>query len=492
MNLFEPIQRIALRRPSHPAIVSLDLVMTYANLASLTGRLAGALHERGVRAGDVVAVYTQGLVPHVPLTLAIARIGAVSLPLAATGQLWRPGTASRINVKFLVHGGEGASAFGFDGLQGDFSLEELSRSRADAPPVLDLPGDALWRIALSSGTTGRPKPIPCTVESQLIKGALFRALVASAPDERMLIGMGPAVMFAANFWLRALFAGRTLVGSEISPAGILDTIHRHHVTHLVTSPGNAIALMGAAKRSGAAMLKPAASMRAVVLGGSPVSPAQIEQLKQHVAPNVFVVYGATEVGVVAMSDAVTQEIDPSSAGAIPPWVEVQALADDGSVLPVGTPGRLRVRAPGMSRGYMLPQGEPATGAFKDGWFHPSDIGCVTPEGTIRLSGRDDDVINLSGTKVDPARVEAVLAQDDAVVDCAVFALLAPDGRPQLAAAVVLSRPMEGAALRDRCLREIGAPGTPQIVFVVSSLPRNEAGKLVRNQLADCVADAQRI
>lgn len=492
MNLFEPIQRVALRRGRHPAIIWQDKTLTYAALLSAIERIAGALHEKGVRAGDVVAVQAYTLATHVPLALGIARLGAVSLPFTVTGHVWAPEIASMCRARFLVHGGDDARDFGIRGLAGQFTMEELGRSHAVAPPVADVPGDSPWRIALSSGTTGRPKAIPCSHESQLLKGAIFRALVASPADERMLVGMGPAVMFAANFWLRALLAGRTLVGSEAHPAAMFDAVHRHGVTHFVTSPGNAIAMMDFARSRGSAALKPAAAMRALVLGGSAVSSAQLQRFKERLAPNVFVVYGATEVGVVALSDTATQEADPGCAGAIPPWVEVQALAQDGSVLPVGKAGRLRMRVPGMASSYLLPDDDPSSQAFRDGWFHSSDIGCVTPEGTVRLRGRDDDVINLAGVKVDPADVEAVLARDAAIVECAVFAIALGAGSPQLAAAIVAAGEIDGAALRDRCLREIGPAGAPHFVFRVAALPRNEAGKLVRGQLLDCVRDAQQI
>jgi len=476
MNLFTQFERVALQRPDHPAIVTPDLTLGFGKLLAAVGALAGALHDRGVREGDVVAMQVRAQVPHVQLSLALARIGAVSLPLPGErGDDVRGDIVSLCKPKFFVHS--------------EAVVAELVRSQCTAPPVAAVGPDTVWRIVHSSGTTGRPKPIPCTHTAQLLKCALYASFMPSTPDERVFVAMGPAIMFAINYWMRPLLSGSTLaVGPTLANAGagaVLDAIHTLRATHLVTSPGNALTLLAAARKRGGAFLEPAASMRVLVLGGSAVAPAQQALFKKHIAPELFISYGMTEVGLVALSDAATQADDPSCAGAIPPWLEVQAVGEDGAPLPPGSAGRLRMRGATMATGYWSEAGEDAA-AFRDGWFHSRDVGRVTPGGRIYVEGREGDVINLAGAKIDPLRVEAVIASEPGVHDCAVFVRESGMGLPRLAAAVVLSpgstTRVAAGALRDRCRRELGIAATPVDFFEVASLPRNSAGKLMRGEL----------
>ena len=189
-------------------------------------------------------------------------------------------------------------------------------------------------------------------------------------------------------------------------------------------------------------------------------------------------------GFVAQADASLLAHDPATAGRVLPWVELEAVDDDGRPLPPGATGQLRMRSPYLASGYIGATGA-AAAAFRDGWFYSSDRGMVTAEGLVYLDGRDD-VLNLDGVKVPASRIEAVVAQDPAILEC--VALTMPDrvGQAQLLMVVVAPQGVDGEALRPRCLDALDPALVPAAVLVVDQLPHNSAGKVVRHEVAALV------
>ena len=124
-------------------------------------------------------------------------------------------------------------------------------------------------------------------------------------------------------------------------------------------------------------------------------------------------------------------------------------------------------------------GEPAAGPdnpFRDGWFHSSDRGSVSVDGRVYLKGRAGDVLNLAGAKMDSARVEALVAQDPAVLECVAVVVDKVRAVPVLAAVVVATGEVDFEA------EQLGRGWVPVAVVRVDELPRNEGGKLQRERI----------
>jgi non-ribosomal peptide synthetase component E (peptide arylation enzyme) len=163
-----------------------------------------------------------------------------------------------------------------------------------------------------------------------------------------------------------------------------------------------------------------------------------------------------------------------------PGVAIRVIGADGSVLPAGEPGELRVQAPQQMLGY-VDRALDAEAFDEDGYVRTGDIGTVDSDGFVRITGRLKDIVIRNGENVATAEVEDLLRAHPEVVDVTVFGL--PDQRTgERVCAVVELNPgahaltveLLGAYLKEAGLRRIA---WPEQVELVSSLPRNVAGKV---------------
>ena len=120
--------------------------------------------------------------------------------------------------------------------------------------------------------------------------------------------------------------------------------------------------------------------------------------------------------------------------------------------------------------------------FRDGWFYPGDLGAVTADGLLILSGRASEVINAGGVKVAPSVIEQALDERREVAEAAAFGAPDADGIVRIWAAVVANEPLDLAALAAHLKGRLGE-SAPRL-FQVSSLPRTGNGKVLRGVLAD--------
>lgn len=482
MNLLEPIRRQALQRPGSDALVSAGRVMSYRGMMAAVQSMAAALQAQGVGPRDRVGVEMRSGASYVIVTLALAHLGAVSVALitGSQGAGVNAQLAQACALAFLVHDGEEGEAPGYPGVKA-LPLHSLQH-----PPGLPAAVQARvgpqdpFRIAMSSGSTGLPKPIVFSHGASLLKNQLLRALFPTTPGDRLMIRMGIGQSFGMNYCLRALACGATAIlasGGDASHANEL--LRTHRATQLVTTPALAIHLLADARREGSPHAEPAPDLRFMAVGGAAMSRALVHGVKRHICPDLYVNYGSSETGLIAVADPALQEAEPACAGRLVPWAEVEAVDAAGAPLPVGQKGTLRVRTPLMALGY-AGRPEAMQGAFRDGWFHSTDVGSVSEDGRVYLAGRADDVLNLLGNKVDPERLEAVLNDNESILESVAVALDGPQGRPMLVAAVVATGELDIAALKQHCGNKLGRRYMPELVVRLASLPRSESGKIRRN------------
>ncbi len=165
-----------------------------------------------------------------------------------------------------------------------------------------------------------------------------------------------------------------------------------------------------------------------------------------------------------------------------PWAELQIVDEADNVLPAGQIGRVRVRSDEMVVSYA----EDTDGAetpFKGGWFYPGDLGQLREDGLFVLEGRDDDVLNVGGTKLSALAVEEALLRIPEILEAAAFVLTSAEGTSTLCAAIVLHPQADMAAIAARAGQHVQRP----IRLVgISAIPRNQMGKIRRRELKDAV------
>ena len=466
-NVTEPIRRAACVNPAGIAVVRTDhSTVPYWQLDCMIDAVARHLMTNGVAAGQTVGLAItgpdefRGLV----VALALARLGVTSADPALPAErmdlcIVEAGSTTRPNIATLSV---------------DSLLAGIWQSSGDIAPIRIFPDTSrVFRIFASPGITGVPN-----------FAAISHAMMARrVTDSARAIGPVPAVQLCAHGlgssrdcirMLRTLGAGKTLVLSD--PTQALASIRRHKVTGLSIAPNALRTIL----LSMAADAPRPSSLQLIEVGGSVLPPRLAAMTRQKLCETLLSHYGSTETGGVASGRLSAFADAQGSVGYIHPGVEVEALDDAGLPLPPGTEGPLRIRGPNVITGYVGDETMSAA-AFRDGWFHSGDIGFVSPEGLLSVTGRDDDLINAGGIKLSPRTVEDVLRSLPDVSDAAAFGVPDRMGVQQIWAAIVAPVPVDLSELHIACRLRL-ADKAPRLIIQINHIPRNANGNLVRAEL----------
>lgn len=467
-NLADTVARRAAEAPDALAFITPDGMMTYRALSYAVLALSASLGQRGVAAGQRIGVSMGQSPMHVLALVALARLGAVAVPVhpALTGEQ-RLAVARRMQVVAVV--GE-LESFKLDGMPFQpITLRELA-TPPDTEPSFAPDPDSPVRVCFTSGTTGDAKAVMLT--HGMIGQRLERATGRWAQGARRFTADLNFISGYTDVW-RILGNGGALVfATQGTPEALRHTLQFACVTHAVFSPVQAQHLIPA---RAASPIFP--DLRQLCLIGSAPVPALLDALMTRCTPNVVVTYGSTEAGYTTATPATAGQ--PDDCGPLVKGAEVEIVGPARELLPVGQTGELRIRCPGMAEGY-IGDLEATAGHFRDGWFHPGDLGHLDERGHLFIDGRADDVLSIGGQKVNPHSIEAALRQCPAIVDAAVLVRNGNNGSSLLAAAVVTNVNSPEILVRQ-ALERLG-PLCPAAFHRVNGLPRNENGKLLRNKI----------
>jgi acyl-CoA synthetase (AMP-forming)/AMP-acid ligase II len=190
-------------------------------------------------------------------------------------------------------------------------------------------------------------------------------------------------------------------------------------------------------------------------------------------------YGSTEAGSATFR--AYDSDDPFDAGPIAPGAMVEIVDDQDAPLPQGEIGRIRYRSYGMVQGYY---GDPEATVlgFKNGWFYPGDLGLLRADGGLTLAGRESEILNAGGVKVDPNRLDHTALEHELVRDAASFTYDSASGVPQIGLALVTEEGFDVQGLIDS-LKVAFGNAAPSLVARVDEIPRTETGKPLRRELS---------
>ena len=351
-------------------------------------------------------------------------------------------------------------------------------ARAVAPAASDAPA----QIAFTSGTTGRPKPL--LLSHRALADVTLRINAAMAVDERISEYVGVPVTFSFGFGrVRAVAAaggraylppngfdpaeiGRMLAAGEINAVSAVPTLWRVLL-------GDPSAIGMAARRR----------LKWIEIGSQYMARSEKEALKR-LFRNARIVqhYGLTEASRTTLLDiSETEGAALESVGRPTGSVEI-ALSEGGLV---------RIRGPHLADGVVTGAGvKPITDA--DGWFTTADRGRIA-EGLLHYEGREDEVINCGGVKVDPTRFEQRLAERLGAGN-AVAAARLPDSLrgERVLVAVEAGAGIDAARLEEAAAavaRESGLTRGAIALRTLETLPRTATGKVRRAALAEAAAGA---
>ena len=515
-TLAEFAEDLARRDPDRVTHVFGAQRCTVSELLAEAELLAAGLQRRGLVAGDVVSFQLPNWREAVVIDLATTMLGLVVAPIVP---IYRDA-----EVAFMLADAGVKAAFfptnyrGFDyaammqglaptlpglrllcsvrGEPGGDSYEAMigEGKRLTERPKVD--ANAVKMILYTSGTTGRPKGVLHTHNTGPLR--LRRAFEnwsrgsAVAGLDNILLMASPVTHVTGQSGMEIPFCSntRTVFMERWNAVEALDLIDAEQVTASVGATPFLHELLSAAEAGGRRL----PSLQVFACGGAEVPPALIckayEVLEQCRA---FRVYGSSEVPLTTLGFAGVGEMEmaASTDGQIADY-EVRILDDEGNRLSVGQEGEICVNGPSMFLGYGDPEATAAS-FDADGFFATGDLGRVTSEGAIVITGRKKDLINRGGEKVSAKEVEDILHRMPAIKEAAVVAM--PHARlGETLCAYVIAQPGAGLDL-DALLAFVAASGVarqkyPEHLVVVEDFPRTASGKIRKDRLRADIRERQ--
>ena len=475
MNIVEPILFQSRQHPPSPAIgapgTSLNLI-SYARLEGFIHNIGRRALSLGIARGHVVAILIKDSILHASVVFGLTRLGVITL---SVNDLNFPKT---LKLDAIVTDGPTAAVATTRIVQADFSWTMGNGQPVEDRFVYRGNGDDVCRIVLTSGTTGELKAIAFThnlIQAQIARhnhtlGNTFMECSRFFSD----LALPSYICFRLLTY--TLSRGGSFFFPGASAMDSLQTFGLYKIQGLIASPG---ALSGFLKFY-EEHLEFESPFEIVYCTGSALPKSLSERVRARICRNIVYLYGTTETPTVAVMPAHRSDI-PGAVGYVTPGVTVEIVDEAGRPLPAGSAGRVRIRSPFAVNEY-LNNPEQTTKAFRDGFFYPGDTGYLTKENLLVLSGRESDVLNLGGEKVNPELIEDAIAKFAAVDQAAAFTVPNKVGIEEVWALVVPNAKLDEAALRAHCERSLPATFVPVRFVSVPSLPRNDNGKIERHRL----------
>lgn len=464
---FELLEEAASRAPNAIGLVSEGRNLTFLQMWKISMGLSKQLHDSGVAPREIVST---SLPPDLDWLATLAVFHEAAVPVS----LWGIGTVSNLNVSWFLSNKfhdsvpKDSSIIIDDAVMNSDPAEHINHPRT----VFARP-DKPMRYVMTSGTTGAPKAVTFTGENIQARLNQLGSYWTDSRSETNFMGLSTTGGFFTA--LACLKHGNPYMAEVAVSRSALERARDYEISVLAGSPaqiGQALALI---REYGIRLPK----LVEVRVAGSLPSPKFVSAVHDNLGVALKSVYGSTEGGGVAVTMLKPGD-DTSDLGELITGIELGMQGDE------GVSGEIRYRGPGVSPGYLGDSS--ADSNFVDGWFYPGDRGHISEKGRLVLEGRTDELINLGGTKLNPAKVEEIAKEFDGVIDAAICLIERLPGIEEIAIAVVGK---SGINLRglDQLLRAKFPLGHPAIFVTAEQVPRNLMGKVVREELKSQILSA---
>jgi acyl-CoA synthetase (AMP-forming)/AMP-acid ligase II len=486
------------------ALIFGDNSLTYDEVEAGSNRLAHVLISLGLHGGERVAVLLNNSPEAIESVFAVEKAGLVYVALNArhtlaeqiailddagasvlvVGPEFREiGDGVRERVESLRH----VIALDWQASQVLDYRQVLASMPVHAPNVQVSP-DALLRIAYTSGTTGKPKGVTYTVKRWYERLTNhFYAMEYSLGVEDAMLHVGPLTHAAGVHLLPCYLRGaRNVILEKFEPVETLQQIERHRITQMMCVPTMLTRLLDTLDSGAEADLS---SLKCIHYGTAPTSVDLIRRAIARFGPVMRQQYGMTEA---VQPLAVLYPHEHGEEGVLrscgKPTANVQISVRDvhGEEMAAGEIGEIAIATDGIGAVAFWRRPDLEAEAIRDGWYYSADLGYIDKEGFLYIVGRNKDMIISGGFNVYAREVEDALESHPHVIEVAVLGLPDSEWGERIAAFVVRREgtSVDSEALGTHCASLIAGYKKPRLIEFVDVLPRNNAGKVVKNILRD--------
>ena len=511
-TLNDLLDAAARARPRPGTLATPQTRLSYGDLRDQVLRTAAGMHAAGIGRGDRVAIVLRNGIPFVVSYFALARLGAVAVPInfmvqkpADLAFMFQDCTAKAIvtqrdflpalraaallapSVRHIWVSGPGHGA---QAGVAESPFAELGADGPQEPPATTVSESDLAGILYTAGTTGVPKGVMLThrnLVSNCLAGAAHMGL---RRNDVMLciLPMFHAFAWTANILVPMSMSANVAIAPSVTPARIwLRLMARQGVTIFTAVPPILTVLASKATGFNRLLLRwwYFRRVRLAVSGAAPLHADTARRFTAAFGLPLCEGYGLTETSPMAAINPIDRP-RPGTVGLALPGVSIRIADPEGRPLPPGTDGEVCIRGDCVMLGYLNQPAATAEVISPDGWFRTGDIGCLDADGYLTIKDRIKDMIIVKGLKVFPAQVEAALLEHPAVAEAAVIGVPDETGDETVKGFVVLH---PGAAvgrgeLLRHCRGRLDGYKRPRAVDIVAELPRNTLRKVLKRVLRE--------
>ena len=500
-TLGDLLRRTRQRFPDKLAIRCGNVDWTYAQFDDVCNQLAGGLAERGIEIGDRVAVISRNSHAFAALRFALARLGAVLVPinfmlsveearyildhsgarmLCVDSDFAKLGKAASVDTavsETVWLPSEGAT----DAVAGLTTFDQLLKK--SETPRRALTGSMLAQIIYTSGTESRPKGAMLTHDAVISEYVSCLVDIEISESDRVLhalplyhcaqldVFLGPCVYVGAT----------SVITGKPAAANLLALMERDCINSFFAPPTVWISLMQAPQFESTDL----SCLRKGYYGASIMAVEVLKEIQRRMpAVRLWNLYGQTEIAPVATVLKPEDQLRKAgSAGRATLNVETRLVDDEMNDVGPGEIGEIVHRSPQLLSGYYKDE-ERTKLAFLGGWFHSGDLGTIDEEGYISVVDRKKDMIKTGGENVASREVEEAIYGIEGVSEVAVIGL--PDLKwIEAVTAVIVTRPghvLTEQSVLSACAGKLSLFKIPKRVILIDALPKNPTGKVLKREL----------
>ena len=477
LPVYEILKEAAKKWPGNPAIYDDYGMISFQQLFTETEALRLQLISLGIKEGMGIGVMAANGRNFIIGIFAAVGTGAAVMPMSP--QL-KPAEINEILQDAKLHAiiDDRSSIQPLDSIETmipmqlgsfRFALTHVDASIAFAPFV-----NQPAFVRFTSGTTGKSKGVIVSHQSVLDRINSANKGLQLGPGDTVVWVLPMAYHFMVSVILYVKFGAAIAVAKDFLAKNIIEITNLHKGTLLYASPVQIRLLANDAGKEQMPTLKKVISTSAAI--GVDVC----KVFKQRFAIDVSQAYGIIEIGLPILNFIKSAE-HPEAVGYALPCYTVDILDENNNPLPDGSIGNLGIKGPGMFDAYLFPP-TLSKDVLKNGYFLTADYASKTKDGLIKVEGRSKSVINISGLKVFPEEVEAVLEMIPEIKQARISSSPHPLLGQIIEAEVVLNEgsEIEVEEVLTWCKKRLSAFKAPQRLKIVNSLPMTGSGKLQRH------------
>lgn len=494
----------------HPAIKFNDRTYTYQEMGEKARRLVNAFLGLGLKKGDRVAFLMANCPEYIFTEYALAKIGAVRVPLAvllssddhiymmnhseSTVLVYHEKLGTRVEamlpqlktIRHLICVSDDPANVP----SGHLHLQTMMENHSADPVQADVSSSDLVGIYYTGGTTGRPKGVMLSNRAW-INSVMLEMLELGLGRDEVFAYMTPLTHAGGVLLLPVLMRrGVCLILQGYSPQLFLEQTQKEKVTAALFVPTMIYLLLDYPDLA----QYDTTSLRTILYGAAPIAPERLKQAITQFGPIFSQFYGQTEAPMILSALPKEEHViaDPererqvfSSCGRPTMTTQIKLVDADEKEVPRGEVGEILARSSFTMDGYYKDP-EKTAATLHDGWLHTGDMARQDDEGLLYIVDRAKDMIISGGYNIYPREVEDVLFEHDSIKQAAVIGV-PHDKWGEAVKAIVVLHPGKTASEEEiiNFVRERkGSLIAPKSVEFWDSIPLTNLGKVDKKKMRE--------